>query len=366
MSSSLWRKSLAAGVACWGAASVAWSDCGQIPVITRVHVGVDVVVSNDWYPPPTRIIHVPVPPPLVTTTQTQSQTQSQSQTQITRTGGGIPVYRGDDPEWDTVAAAKAIGKGIRTFKEPKQYAVIAWNGAEEILLLMTEQQAFKGAGAALSVLPLPGKPIEIKAGDRELYANASAQIAKKLVGAAKKPVIAETRIGAHNIFVIEAESVDQFVQEVEEYVTSKFGENAQPLMTGHIRETIEHYVGQGFRHFAFDLILNRPELEVKQAIQYRFASDYVFYPMYISRLGGTGETMVEAVVFTSGPLSQVKRGALPDKAIDTTKTAAFTQAELMELSPDLGGLMGAGGAQGRKWTIEGEISAFAGDVMMRP
>jgi hypothetical protein len=165
--------------------------------------------------------------------------------------------------------------------------------------------------------------------------------------------------------VIEAESTDQFVKEVEEYVTNKFGENAQPLLTGHIRETIQHYVGQGFRYFAFDLILNKPELEVKQAIQYRFKSDYVYYPLYVSRLGGTGDTMVEAVVFTKGAINQVKRGALPDSQINTTRAVAFTQEELNALSPDLGNLMGAGGAQGRKWTIEGEISSFTGDVMMR-
>jgi hypothetical protein len=359
------KQVLAASLAFVTATPSLWADCGQIPIIRRVNVNVnvDVVVSNDWYPPPTRIIRVPVPPPLISTTQTQTQTQSQ--TQITRGGGGIPVYRGDDPEWDTVAAAKAVGKGIRTFKEPKQYAVIGWDGSEQILVLMTEQQAFKGEGAALSVLPLPGEPIEIKEGDKELFANASAEIAKRLVGAAKKPVIAEARIGAHNIFVIEAESTDQFVKEVEEYVTNKFGENAQPLLTGHIRETIQHYVGQGFRYFAFDLILNKPELEVKQAIQYRFKSDYVYYPLYVSRLGGTGDTMVEAVVFTKGAINQVKRGALPDSQINTTRAVAFTQEELNALSPDLGNLMGAGGAQGRKWTIEGEISSFTGDVMMR-
>ncbi|WDI43791.1 hypothetical protein [Bremerella sp. P1] len=342
--------------------SSVFADCGQILVTTRVHVHVGVSVrATTYYPPPTVVIRRPVPPPLVV-----NQTQTQSQSQTVAAGGGIPAYRGDDPEWNSIAAAKAVGKGIRTFKEPRQFAVIAWNGEEEILTLSTEQQAFKGEGAALSVLPLPGKPIEIKEGDRELFANCSALLAKKLVGSAKKPVIAEAKIGAHNIFVIEADSTDQFVTEVEAYVNKKFGEDAQPLITGHIRELIDRYQKLGFRHFAFDLVLNRTELDVKQAIQYRFVSDYVYYPLYISRAGGTGATTVEAIVFTPGGLTQVRKGALPADAIVNTSSVQFTQAELAEQNKDLGEFFGAKGALGRKWTISGDLSSFTGDVMMRP
>lgn len=339
------------------------ADCGQILVTTRVHVQVGVSVhATDYYPPPTIFVRHPVPPPLVVS---QSQSQSQSQT-IAAGGQGISAYRGDDPEWNSIAAAKAVGKGIRTFKEPRQYAVIAWDGKQEILTLATEQQAFKGAGAALSVLPLPGKPIEIKEGDRDLYANSSAMLAKKLVGSAKKPVVAEAKIGAHNIFVVEASTVDQFVEEVNSYVAKKFGEQAEPLMTGHIRETIEHYVKGGFRYFAFDLILNAPDLEVKQAIQYRFESDYVYYPLYISRLGGTGATTVDVVVFTSGGLSKVHKGALSADAISSTTSANFTHDELQELSTDLATMFADAGAMGRKWTIKGTLDGFNGDVMMKP
>ncbi|MCA9049838.1 MAG: hypothetical protein KDA89_13980 [Planctomycetaceae bacterium] len=341
-------------------------DCGQILVTTRVHVHVDVsVVATPYYPPPTVIIRRPVPPPVVIS-QTQSQSQSQSQTQTVAGGQGIAAYRGDDPEWDSIAAAKAVGKGIRTFKEPKQYAVIAWNGSQEILTLSTEQQAFKGEGAALSVLPLPGKPLEIKEGDPDLYANASAVLAQKLVGSAKKPVVAEAKIGTHNIFVIEADSADQFVREVESYVDKKFGKDAQPLITGHIREIIDRYVQLKFRYFAFDLILNTPELEVKQAIQYRFESDYVYYPLYISRAGGSGATTVEAVVFTTGGLSQVRKEALPADQIQNTSSATFSHAELSELNGDLASLFDGKGAMGRKWSIGGDLSSFVGDVMMRP
>lgn len=348
-------------------APFALADCGQILVVTRVRVDVGVrVVSTPYVPPPTPWVPYPGPSSVVVN-QNQSQSQSQSARVVPNPPVlPIPAYRGDDPEWDSIAASKAVGKSIRTFQEPKQLAVIAWNGKEQILTLMTEQQAFKGEGAALSVLPLPGKPISIREGDKELFAEASAMLAKKLIGAAKKPVVAEARIGAHNIFVIEAESTDQFVKEVEDYVGKKFGEQAQPLITGHIRQLIDRYLEFGFRHFAFDLMLNRPELEMKQAIQYHFASDFVYYPMHISQAGGSGPTTVELLVFTPGPLATVRKGALPAKEIQNTSTVAFTAAELAELNKDLADLMGEGGAQGRKWTITGRLDSFPGDIMMRP
>lgn len=353
---------LMAAAALLGATSIAAADCGQILVTTRVTVRVGVTVrATRYYPPPTVVIRRPVPPPLVV-----NQSQSQSQSQSVVAGSGIPAYRGDDPEWDSIAAAKAVGKSIRTFEEPRQFAVIAWNGKEEILTLATEQKAFKGEGAALSVLPLPGKPIEIKEGDRELFADASALLAKKLVGSAKKPVIAEAKIGAHNIFVVEADSTDAFVAEVTAYVNKKFGEEAEPLITGHIRDLIDRYQKLNFRYFAFDLILNKTDLDVKQAIQYRFESDFVYYPMYISRAGGTGATTVDAVVFTPGELKQVRKGALPADEIVNTTSARFSETELTDLNGDLGALFGADGALGRKWTISGDLNSFAGDVMMRP
>ncbi len=334
--------------------SEAKADCGQILVVTRVHVTTRVIATT--YRPPA--------PPYVVNTGPTSVISNNTNNNINNINNAA-AFSGNDPEWDAVAQRKAFGKSIRTFEEPRQRSVVAWNGREQILVLKTEQKAFKGNGSALSILPLPGKPIAIKEGDDELFTNCFAAVGKKL-GQFKKPVVLTSTIGAHNIFVVHAKTTDDFVREVEEYVDNKFGSDARPLITGHIRDIIDRYVKDNFEYFAFDLVMSGPTLLPKQTIHYQFESDYLYYPMYISRAGGSGDTSVQLVVFSNDELGQVRKGALPEKFIKSTKGVSFTNSELDKLNPELAELMSGSGAVGRVWTIKGKLDGFPGDIMMKP
>jgi hypothetical protein len=341
------------------------ADCGQIIIFSRVNVQIR--------PRP----YVPPPPPSLpdiridqradvdiggrpgNRPRPSDQPRDQPRDEP-RDDGGVAAYPPPEDWRDEVEI-----RG-RSFREPNQYAVIAWNGREEILWLSTAQRStLPGDGAALSVLPLPGRPISVTKGDKELFRNAKASYYDKADIAKQTPLI-EATIGAHNIFVLEGTTPRDLIEQVQGYIRNKFGEDALPLFPSPTNQVLEHYTSEGFRYFAFDLIKSTGDAEVKVPIQYRFESDYAYYPLYVSRMGGTGETEVEAMVFTPGGLTQSKAGSLPFSEFQSSRSVPFTTGELRRLDDAIGDLFGgAPNAQGRLWQIRGTLDGFQGDIMAR-
>ena len=77
--------------------------------------------------------------------------------------GSIPFYAPVLDSVDVVVSSDTEAKGLRvdplkvSVFEPKQRAIILWNGDEEILLLSTDQRATQKS-AVLEVIPLPAEP----------------------------------------------------------------------------------------------------------------------------------------------------------------------------------------------------------------
>ncbi|MDR3108142.1 MAG: hypothetical protein LBU65_00440, partial [Planctomycetaceae bacterium] len=137
---------------------------------------------------------------------------------------------------------------------------------------------------------------------------------------------------------------------------------------------------RGFKYFAFDLVMVKKDENTKEAIAYHFESNFVYYPMVISGVGGTGKTKVELVVFSKGGLT--KNNGLNVINEDENKhpytgyvygrnkesgeggTVEITNAELNGLDPAFGKLFDGGGAKGRIFIIEGELDKFDKDVVL--
>ena len=66
------------------------------------------------------------------------------------------------------------------FTESRQEVVVAFNGEEEILILQTDDRSRFENTAMMSLLPLPGKPLEIALADKEAFAKASRLITDDL------------------------------------------------------------------------------------------------------------------------------------------------------------------------------------------
>ncbi|HLA85474.1 MAG TPA: hypothetical protein VJL29_11825 [Thermoguttaceae bacterium] len=274
-------------------------------------------------------------------------------TQITINGNSMP----------TPTQFVAAGKGFN-FNEPRQNGVIAWNGKEEILILSTDENStVAGGGAALSVLPLPGKPVSIMPASTKAFEDAVAMIQRKLSTVAKGQVMLEAKIGTHNIFVWKLDSPDDFAKQVRAYIKEKYAGKADAMVTEDAEKVIKQYFAEGFRYFAFDLSFMTEKPETKVAIAYRFESPYVYYPLVVSRIGGTGTTRVTLAVFTPGLLHNFKGLRHEEVKVFGDKSVEVTAADLEPIDAELAKLMGSSPFVGRIFTITGELNKFDGDLM---
>ncbi len=276
-----------------------------------------------------------------------------SGTQITINGAAMPM-----PTQFTAA-----GKQF-SFDEPRQNGVIAWNGKEEILILSTDENSnVKGGGAALSVLPLPGKPISILPASTKAFDEATRLIKRKLSMVAKGQLMLEAKIGTHNIFVWELDSPEEFAGQVRAYIKKKYDGQADALVTEDTEKIIQYYFAQGFRHFAFDLAFMSEKPQTKVAIAYRFESPYVYYPLVVSRIGGSGQTRITLAVFTPELLHHFKGLRHEQVSVFGEKSVDLSGADLEPIAPGLAELMGQSEFKGRIFEISGDMTAFGGDLM---
>lgn len=252
--------------------------------------------------------------------------------------------------------------------EPRQRVMLAWDGQEEILLLSTDLRASEPT-RILEVLPLPAEP-QVKKGDVETFRKAVALINRKLqpVFKGRLPTAAKSagevtfhkKIGAHDISVTRVRDTAGFIQWVENYLRSQGVRN--PLISPAHKALIGEYLKDGYTWFVFDVVQVDAVPSTGEAIQYRFKSRYLYYPLRITRTA-QGHTDIELLVlsprllttFSGIPKSQVELRHPP---------VSLTPAELRLLNPDMAALLGhQGDMKLRIWRIRGELASFRQDLL---
>ena len=272
--------------------------------------------------------------------------------------------------------------GVEIF-EPSQRAMIAWNGREEILVLSTDLRASKPT-KVLEVIPLPSKPT-VKQGDVKVFRKATALINRKL-GARKSAghnagggglfssggksappppparVVLHKTVGATDVTVVEVLTGRDFVDWVNKQLKARDVKNPDVPMP--LRKVIREYLADGYRWFCFNVVSLGTRIRTKQAVEYRFKSDCLYYPMRITRTE-TGRTIVKLLVVT--------RGGIPGETftgIDASDVAmpheslTLTAAELAGVHLDSHKLLGRPEtAVLRTWEVTGELSSFKHDLL---
>lgn len=177
-----------------------------------------------------------------------------------------------------------------SISEPRQLAIVAWNGSEEALILAVELQ---GAGEVLELMPLPSRPI-IRRADLEAF--------RRLMGMGHhvRGVVEEHHvvIGPHDVWVLSVDSGREAASWVEAYAKSR-GYEVEGL--GELEGLIQGYVDRGYAHLVVDAI----RLEgggLVEPLMYRFKSSSAYYPLEVSRLA-RGHTSIAIAVLAPRPLS---------------------------------------------------------------
>ena len=258
--------------------------------------------------------------------------------------------------------------------EPKQRAMIAWNGTEEILLLSTDLRASRPT-KVLEVLPLPSEPV-VKKGDVEVFRKATALINRKLrerrVQALRRKgktippkapageVTFHKKIGAHDISVTRVLNKKGFINWVERYLRSAGVGN--PKISAAMKTVVGEYLREGFKWFVFDVVSLDQVSKTNEAIQYRFKTKSLYYPLKITRTE-KGYTSVELLILTPKLLSKFP-GYPIQKVRLRHEPVTISASELRSLNREMYVLLGRRKSMKlRIWRIRGKLSSFRKDLI---
>ena len=261
--------------------------------------------------------------------------------------------------------------------EPNQRALIAFDGKEEILVLSTELKSTVPT-KVLEVLPLPSEP-ELKPGNPEAFTRATELINLKIFGnpyhapfgaaggasSKNSPPAGEVtytkQIGAHDISVTHVVDGGRFVDWAEKYLIDHGAGKA--VIPAPLKQVIQEYINDGFQWFAFDVVELDEELATKSAIQYRFKTDRLYFPLRITR-AEKGKTKVRLLVLTHGVVQRPDGPELKVRLVH--QPINVTRIELKKIDADLFEMFRyTGGLKLRIWEVQGELSKFRRDIITR-
>jgi hypothetical protein len=264
--------------------------------------------------------------------------------------------------------------GVKVF-EPNQRAMIAWNGKEEILLLTTDLRASERT-RVLEVLPLPSEPV-VTEGDMEVFSKATSLINRKLRDAGKKSralglegevpppageITFHERIGAHDISVAHVLEPGGFVEWVNTYLNGLGVDNA--VIPEALKAVVEEYIEEEFTWFVFDVVELGEEPKTNEAIQYRFKTESLFYPVKITRTD-EGWTEIDLLILTPRLLSNFPGISIRDVRL-AHDPITISADEVRWLSEEIDDLLGhREDMKLRIWKISGELASFEEDLVAR-
>jgi hypothetical protein len=258
--------------------------------------------------------------------------------------------------------------------EPQQRALILWNGKEEILLLSTDQSATRKS-AVLEVIPLPAEP-KVRLGSFATFEAAQRLVVEKRMwacahGGAKADLFQvpeagriafHEKLGAHDVTVAEVLDDKGFVDFVQKHLKDKYQTPEAPIRPEFVR-IIDSYLKEGFTWFAFDVIVLDDKTQSRQPIEYRFASERVFYPLRISSLE-RGKTKVDLLVFSSNGAGQFE--GLARKHFDVQPRLQLATKEVETLDKEWKGFFADRTQVAMdQWAIQGKSSKLVSDVKVK-
>ena len=249
---------------------------------------------------------------------------------------------------------------------PGQKAIIAWNGEEEILVISTDIYTSENS-TILRVLPLPSNPSEIEIGDFSSFEEVMYLIWEHtppyLGPAPGVNITFHKKIGAHDITIVEANNVSEFIKWAEDYLA---GHGIEKGISGEKLEmVISDYIERGLKFFVFDLTDVSEERESVKPIIYRFESDFLYYPLEISKLA-SGDVDIDVFAVTKDKIesASISELEIAEYWDGTPVEFRINEEEIEEISPEISALF-EGGAWLTALNYSGALEDLEGDLMAR-
>jgi hypothetical protein len=212
----------------------------------------------------------------------------------------------------------------------------------------------------------------------EVFAKATALINRKLAekematrgakgvdGEEEKPageITFHEKIGSHDISVIHVLDQTGFVAWVDGYLDSAGVRN--PEIPGPLKQVVTEYLTEGFAWFVFDVVSLDKEPKTNEAVQYRFKTDHLYYPLKITRTE-TGFTEIDLLVLTPRLLN-VFSGISHTEITLPHEPVTLTGIELWSLNREMHELLGKPKeARLRIWKLRGELASFEKDLLAK-
>ena len=167
------------------------------------------------------------------------------------------------------------------------------------------------------------------------------------------------KIGSHEISVTHVLDRSGFVAWVEDYLRKAGVQN--PRIPEPMKAVVEEYLRDRFQWFVFDVIELGEDLKTKEAIQYRFSTRWLYYPLRITRTE-EGDTSVRLLVLTPELVRFPQIGHVQVRLAH--EPLQISADELRSLgSSDLTDLMDRRRCMLRTWEISGPLSGFTRDIV---
>jgi hypothetical protein len=284
---------------------------------------------------------------IVSTQQEQEKENSKS-----KAGNTIELQNGNITVLLPEPQVMSEGKPVKLFASPSLRALIAWNGksnndGEEIMIVSSEEISKTGSNEAIvGVIPLPGKPLNIKRVDDKIFENLQLLLNKKYKPIGEVQILGQIPqypvIADYSIIVSKFEDIDHFTDDVNSYIQIQYNkERINVEFQPEDLNVIKKYWDKGFRYFAFDLSLLSNKVSQKSPILFHFKSSYAYYPLAINAIGGTGRGYADLIVMTPGTITLATDFEQEAKFKETTirvignTSVNVSKDEITSLDPDL-------------------------------
>ncbi|MEJ6729729.1 MAG: DUF2330 domain-containing protein [Akkermansiaceae bacterium] len=260
--------------------------------------------------------------------------------------------------------------------EPRQDAIIAWNGKEQLLYLQTTLAA-SAETKILEVMPLPNKPTVTKA-DPGVFKRCAFHMPRRRANRGKgdrddpfgdpgalpaAEVVDRKLIGAHDLRTVKLLDAKKFAA----WIAKEFTHEGKPLhVPPSLLKVIDEYAQDGFEWFLFDVVDVAKHKAKKTPLKIRFKTDHLYYPMRITRTE-KGHTTVSLAVITNVLFTKKDCLGIPrDEITVPAVPIALSGDRVRFIDPPIFELLGNPfEAKLRTWEISGQIDTFKKDLLIR-